>query len=659
MSFAFPSFLWALSVLSIPVIIHLFDFRKSKKVYFSNNRLLKQIKQETTQQRRLKHWLVLACRLLFLFFLVVAFAQPFFPAKEQKTSGHNVIIYLDNSQSMSSRVAEKTRGIDDGIARLREIINVFPLEARFKLITNDFAPFSNTFKTKSEIENLLSQLRLSSVARSFEEVKARMALDNLSLDVFWISDFQKSTLGKLTALDSSNQWHLIPIQYEKSTSNIFVDSVFRDNPFAISGEKSTLTAKLQNNGAAKREDVVVKLIINGSQSATTTVSFEPNGEASASFNLPAGLKKLNEAKFAINDFPVSFDNEFLFALNFTERIKVAEIKEGKGTSAVEAVFGNKELFVEQSFSASNINYSLIKEADLIVINQVNAIDAALQSTLTGYQQAGGLVLLIPSSKPAVSSYQFLIKNPLSLVLKSESLEMERPDFQNPFFNNIVEDKTSALAMPMGKKLMDWGIDRSALLKLKDGQPFLSKIGNTILFASPLEKDFTDFNNHALFVPIMYRLAASGKSDNHQLYYSLDDSFVAIRGDSLSSEGQVKMLGDQEIIPTQRRNGDNVLLELPRHLISQGFYYVTLKEDTLDLLGLNLSKKESLLNQIDGEEMKANLGGGKNISLFKARDAAAFGTEIEERYLGVSLWKQALVIALLFLLAEVLLIRFLK
>ena len=659
MSFAFPSFLWALSVLSIPVIIHLFDFRKSKKVYFSNNRLLKQIKQETTQQRRLKHWLVLACRLLFLFFLVVAFAQPFFPAKEQKTSGHNVIIYLDNSQSMSSRVAEKTRGLDDGIARLREIINVSPFEARFKLITNDFAPFSNTFKTKSEIENLLSQLRLSSVARSFEEVKARMALDNLSLDVFWISDFQQSTLGKLTALDSSNQWHLIPIQYEKSTSNIFVDSVFRDNPFAISGEKSTLTAKLQNNGTAKREDVVVKLIINGSQSAITTVSFEPNGEASASFNLPAGLKKLNEAKFAINDFPVSFDNEFLFALNFTERIKVAEIKEGKGTSAVEAVFGNKELFAVQRFSASNINYSVIKEADLIVVNQLNSIDAAFQSTLKQYQQAGGLVLLIPSPTPAVSSYQFLTKSPLSLVLKSESLEMERPDFQNPFFNHIVEGKTNALSMPMGKKLMDWGIDRSALLQLKDGQPFLSKIGNTILFASPLEKDFTDFNNHALFVPIMYRLAASGKRKNHQLYYSLDDSFVAIRGDSLSSEGQVKMLGNQEIMPTQRRNGDDVLLELPRHLISQGFYYVTLKDDTLDLLGLNLSKKESLLNQLDGEEMKTNLGGGKNISLFKARDAAAFGTEIKERYLGVSLWKQALIIALLFLLTEVLLIRFLK
>src|SRR6478735_11554324 len=102
MSFLYPTFLWALAALSIPVIIHLFNFRKTTRIYFSNTRFLRQVKEETTQKRRLKQYLVLASRLLFLFFLVMAFAQPFLPAKEEMGQQQIICIYVDNSYSMST-----------------------------------------------------------------------------------------------------------------------------------------------------------------------------------------------------------------------------------------------------------------------------------------------------------------------------------------------------------------------------------------------------------------------------------------------------------------------------------------------------------------------------------------------------------------------------
>jgi hypothetical protein len=58
-------------------------------------------------------------------------------------------------------------------------------------------------------------------------------------------------------------------------------------------------------------------------------------------------------------------------------------------------------------------------------------------------------------------------------------------------------------------------------------------------------------------------------------------------------------------------------------------------------------------------VKSMLGGGKNISMFDSASGSSFSNEIKERYLGTALWKYALILALLFLLAEVLLIRFLK
>ncbi|MDO9613526.1 MAG: BatA domain-containing protein, partial [Bacteroidota bacterium] len=45
MSFLYPVFLFALLALAIPVIIHLFNFRRYKTLYFSNVTLLKLIKK--------------------------------------------------------------------------------------------------------------------------------------------------------------------------------------------------------------------------------------------------------------------------------------------------------------------------------------------------------------------------------------------------------------------------------------------------------------------------------------------------------------------------------------------------------------------------------------------------------------------------------------
>ena len=102
MTFLYPSFLWALAVLSVPVIIHLFNFRRTTRIYFSNNRFLKQVKESTSAKRKLKHYLILASRLLFLLFLVLTFAQPMIPAAEQTVNYRNIVLYLDNSQSMSA-----------------------------------------------------------------------------------------------------------------------------------------------------------------------------------------------------------------------------------------------------------------------------------------------------------------------------------------------------------------------------------------------------------------------------------------------------------------------------------------------------------------------------------------------------------------------------
>ena len=657
MNFAFPQFLWALTALAIPIIIHLFNFRKTTRIFFSNTRFLQQVRQETTQKRKLKQYLVLASRLLFLLFLVFAFAQPFLPAKEQMTPGREVSIYLDNSYSMLSQVAEKTRALDAGIRFSKEIVSLFPLDTRYKLITNDFAPFSNSFKTRTEILDLLAQVRLSPVSRTFNEISRRVAGSNQ--EIFWLSDFQKSTLGDVTpsSIDSLQSWRLVPIGLESAT-NILIDSAYLEDPFVVGGQRNTLNVRLRNIGPKTREGLVIRLTINDVQSGTASVNLESNSSALAKFDLVQGLKGWNRAVVSFTDFPVSFDNEFYATLNFSEKIRIVEVR--NGNPFVEKVFGNISLFAFRSFEPANVDVGVLAQADLVILNNIDNPDASLLQAIKNYEQGSGTVLIIPSEKIDLASYQSII--PGAALKKAEGLEnteLDKPDFQNPFFENVFEERTASMAMPHARPVLDWGADRSALLKFKDGKPFLSRLKNVFVLASPLDTKFSDFQSHGIFVPVMYRIAASSHRVSQKPYYMLSESTITLTADSLAGETPVRLIGRQEIVPAQRKNGDKLVLEIPKFSIEPGFYYAKSQQDTVGLVAFDLDKKESLLDQWSGEEIKALLGSGKNISIFDSAATDSFSNEIKERYLGTALWKYALLLALAFLLAEVLLIRFLK
>jgi hypothetical protein len=77
------------------------------------------------------------------------------------------------------------------------------------------------------------------------------------------------------------------------------------------------------------------------------------------------------------------------------------------------------------------------------------------------------------------------------------------------------------------------------------------------------------------------------------------------------------------------------------------------------LAINTNQAESMLKCLSAAEVKQQWGGGSNISAVETSSPQAFGDQIKARYLGKPLWKFAIVLALAFLLAEVLLLRFLK
>jgi hypothetical protein len=639
-------------------------------VYFSSIRFLQNIKKSTSQKRKLKHYLILFSRLLFLTFLVLAFAQPFLPGTDRNPQAESVYVYLDNSSSMSNRTEGTTTSLNLGMDYLSKILELYPTNTSYKLVTNEFAPFSNTLKSVSEIEEIMTEVRLSTISRTLPEAYSRLTSSSVNetarnKDIFVITDFQKSTVGDLSQInfDTLDQVFIAPIQF-RQTKNIFVDTVFLSNPFLVADEKNKLNVVLKNSGLEDADEVPLKLFINNIQTASSVLTIPAGGEQAITFEISFNLEQVNKCRISFEDYPVTFDNDFYFVLRLENKINILEISHEAGISPIGLVYGNSGLFAYASQNADNLDYNLIRQNDLVIVNGLNSIDNSLSLELNNHIDLGGSVLIIPGENADISGYQYLVPSARAATADTTRISIAMPDLNDPFFENIFESSNERFDMPNALPVISWGGQQLNLLKLRNNLNFLSGFrsqGTVFVLASPLDDQFTNFHRHALFVPVMYRMASLSKKSFEAPYYNINLPTISLRLDSLNKQDIFKMLDanqENELIPNQRISVNELVMELPKNTLQPGYYELMLGTQSRATLAFNLDKNESYLEQLSQDEIFSEFDNNSNLTIFDVNDADNFSKEIKKNKFGVPLWKYAIILSLLFLLAEVLLIRFL-
>lgn len=662
-----------MAALSIPIIVHLFNFRRTRTVYFSDVRLLRVAMQTTRRQREIRHWLVLAARLLFIFFLVMAFAQPFIPATEQQGTGKHVAVYLDNSLSMSVPMPDDQRALDRGAAAIQSVTGQYPADTRFRLVTNDQASGMQSYRTGRQLKDQLASVRLSPAQRGAPEIRRRIS-DEFRPDAFLVSDFQRSAFPDLEqqlSSDTAMMWTLVPVQ-SGVKSNVYIDSAAFENPYLIRGEQSRLSVWIRNTGDAVAGHVNIRLTLNGINekprlSAASTVSIPAKASEIVYFDVKAEDHPM-ELTLSLQDFPVTYDNEFHLTYMPLRRLKVVHITAGEELPYIGEVFGNGELFDYVRFTAGRIGYDRLEQADVVIADGLTSADPALMAFAAANPRV--VWLLIPPAwqgRPqqlaGLVGLSGMNWQPVSVATrKGEPLVPEplaAPDERDPFFQEVFENgqrQGVPLRMPAAMPVYGWGEDRTAILRFRDGTPFLSRVRNKFLMACPLAPAFTDLGSHALFVPLMYRLAAAARQSEHRLYYGPKDRLITLEADTVRSELPVRLTGPREAVATQRQAGGKIRLDLAGLDLVPGVYTAIQGNDTLAWLAFNPSSEESWMETHSMEELREWEKRHSNITIFDPTDLQAFRDEIKERYLGTPLWKFAAWLAVLFLLAEVLLLR---
>jgi hypothetical protein len=691
MLFVYPQFLWALLALAIPLLVHLFNFRRIRKVYFPNVAWLQEVQTSTRSVRRFKRLLVMSARMLALAALVLAFAQPYLPKGEAATQGSSrplVSIYLDNSYSMQSEIGNESL-ISRASQTLEKLLATLPEASRIQLITNGFENKEQFVISPQEAADRLTELRFAPQFRTLDEVLARqhklLQKEAGAADkpwVFLLTDFQKSTLKSLDQLplDSNYRYFLVPFTPSVRT-NLSIDSVWLDNPFLKANESNKLQVRIHNSGEERYEDLILKLYVADRQISTANVSIEAQQTTQTYFNFTMkGEQGWQAAKISFEDFPVTFDNEYFFVLNAAPAVRIIHLTQQNNSPYIQRVFANESLFKLQTLSANNLDFKQMDLADLVVIDELTQLDGALATALKAFVQRGGSLLMFPPAAPDpswASLTSALTGADIQLVppkrtnnrgsgenTQEVSAQLAAPNINNPFYDGVFERAPEQMDMPQAQAVLSWKRYQQLILGFKNNNPFLTEWrtgqGKVYLCAAPLQAKYSTFAKHALFVPVMYTIATKSKTGNERLAYTFQENNISLALDNPPAQQVYHLRQDSiQFTPAQRLVDNVLMLEMPEEIQTPGHYQLYAGNKLIRLLAFNTDKAESEMSFYDKEVIQAYFKENKKVEVYEGETAETrLADTFKQRNLRQELWKTMLLIALLALALEIAFIRLL-
>ncbi len=676
MQFLYPIFLFALAALAIPIILHLFYFRRFKKVYFTNVRFLKEVKEETSARSKLRNLLVLLMRLLAIAFLVLAFAQPFIPARdtEVKAGTKAVSIFIDNSFSMEA-LSQDVPLLEKAKQRAREAVQAYAPDDQFQVLANDFEGRHQRLVGRDDALALIDEVAISPEVKALSRVLTRQeqALNTGRTDnhvAYLISDFQRNITDIESYADTTLELNLIPLQAVQER-NIAIDSAWFSAPVPMANQTNAVIVKVRNFTGEDAENIRLSIRYDGQTKPVGTLSIPANASVLDTVNLSIQRTGWHEAELAITDYPVQFDDTYYFSFNVREQIDVLAINEAQPDRYLTAAFAGMANFNLDNLLSQNLDYSSFANYQLIIINGLNDISTGLGFELAQFVKEGGNLLVFPGRNANLGSYRsFLFSFPADelLAFEEEARIVGQVNTEEFIFNDVYENKSANLKLPatQGNFRLSSSASRGEerLLTYRDGNAYLSKYqvekGNLYLCTAPLGEEYNDLvRNGEIFIPMLYKMAISSGKGQKVAYTIGRDEVIEANHQTASSDIVYKLKGQgREFIPEQRIIGSKVFLSVNNQVRDAGFYTLFLQESNpLGAYAFNYDRRESALDYYSPDALGELVGPLANI--INIADTAVLTARIEEQSQGTPLWRWCLILALVFLGAEVLLLRLWK
>ncbi|MDC1024729.1 BatA domain-containing protein [Flavobacteriales bacterium] len=655
-----PQLLFGLFAIAIPIIIHLFNFRKHEKVYFSSIRFLDEVKLKNNKKRNIKNLLILACRIIAIAFLVLAFAKPYKPVNKEDKSIKNVFIYIDNSLSMDA-ISEKGRLLDIAKNKSEDIINSYESSSLFYLLTNNFS--TNYPLNKEDITQKITELETNGNIRSIVEILNEKKLISKNRDhIYILSDLQEETIRINELLDTNDIIHIIPIQ-TTNNNNVSVDSVWIEGPILLKNRNQDIYLKVTNYDNTKKQ-IPITLEVNNKIKIKQLLNFteKKEEEFKFSFNLDSNI---NICRVSIQDYPIVFDNELHFNLIRNNKIKVSSIVDFKQENYLLNLYRNDTINYDfEEKNSNNLNYQKLLNRDVIIVKENKELSSGLIETLYSFIKKGGSLVIIPPSDLSLPSHNNLLeKFNISPFLSKDTnaylinkLHENHQLFESVFDGEIKNVELPEISYHYTQENVSKSI-KQPIISIENNNQFLSHYnydkGNIYLFNTPINTTVTNFKKHALFVPVFLNIA--NRSINPTLIYntiSSNNYFVS----KDNNKGVFNLKNENiDIIPNCRSINGQTRYYTNNFIQKSGQYKLYDNQKIIDFIAYNYDSDESQLKNTSIEKIK-NIT-NENIKLIeKNKDVSKF---IKSTFSDIHYWKSCLIISLLFFGIEILLLKLIK
>ncbi|WP_163411100.1 vWA domain-containing protein [Flavobacterium ajazii] len=642
MHFKHPEILYFLFLLIVPVLVHLFQLRRFKTSYFTNVRFLKELAVQTRKSSKIKKRLLLTTRLLLLTCAIIAFAQPFFEAKDSKNASNEMYIVLDNSFSMQAK-GKKGELLKRAV---QELLENTPETAQFSLLTNTENFWNTDIKSsKSALQNLKYSATPFELSSILAKIKAHKSANKK--DIVIISDAVGLAEKDVKNIDFEEKPYFIVPEAEQK-NNISIDSVYINQTLENFYE-------IGINLSAYGEDfkpVSTALYNQNKLIAKTIINFDTK-KKKINFTIP---KEAFHGYVTIEDNGLTYDNKLFFSISKNKKTNVISIGEPEKSNFLSRIYTSTE-FNYNNYPISALDYNSLEKQNTIILNELTDIPQALQTTLKAFVSKGGNLVVIPSEKTSISNLNTFLSSFGKIQfrnLENNSKLITKINFDHPLFSGVFENKITNFQYPKVNSSFAVSSPYPAVLSFEDQTAFVTSVQNqvsgTTVFTAPINSTNSNFQQSPLIVPLFYKIAQKNQKTgvnaltigNNQPY------FVDIL---LTKDAILEVKGtEDQFIPIQQILNNKVKLTFNDYPETAGNYGVFDKKEWVENISFNYKRTESDLNQVN-----TNV-----VSDFKTADTIStiFNTLQTERT-DSQIWKWFVIFALLFLALEIAIIKFVK
>jgi hypothetical protein len=505
------------------------------------------------------------------------------------------------------------------------------------------------------------------------------AEQNTARILYFVSDFQRSITDIENFKDKSAYSYFLPL-VPNQVANLYIDSCWVEVPAHRLNQEESIFVRIKNSSNQDYQNLPLTLYMNDSVKSITNFSVEAQNEITANLKYNNNSSGSQLGKIEITDYPFTQDNIWYISYFVAPKLKALAIysnnqesKEGLGF--VSALFENDDYIQLDEMDIQNLQISKLAEYNTIFLINPDNFSSGFLNELEKVIANGGSVALFPGAlNNPVTNNSFLSKFSAGHVTGTDTTtqEISGIEFDNPFYKNVFKKRENNAALPRIsghlKFVENTRSTDTKLLWFQNGDKAFSwmpyRNGKVWIFTFPLDKKNKAFARDILFVPTLYNIVLNSLPSQQISYTIGKNSFLNIpknqNVDLNKSIEVVNVITSYKFIPGESITERGTRIEFDDQISKAGHYLIQNGNATFAALAFNYDRKESDLRYFSADEL---IDKAKTVQLqnnMVVENVENNFTEVfNEIQNGRQLWKWCILLALFFILSEVVISRFMN